>query len=84
MASRWVGGEAVANKGKAGQTSPAYKIDTVPYAAMAKQAGELADRALLRYGEPRMSLLDLRRHVDEQLQGTSLSECIVGEREAEW
>ncbi len=61
-----------------------YKLDSKPYADKVKKAGELADKALRRYGEPTMSLAELRAAIDRELQGLSLSEFILREREAGW
>lgn len=55
---------------------PSYKIDSKLNADKVRKAGELADRILSRYGEPSMSLDELRAALDRQLQGVSLSELI--------
>lgn len=61
-----------------------HKLDSKPYADKVKKAGELADKALRHFGEPTMSLAELRAAVDRELQGLSLSEFILREREAGW
>ena len=48
------------------------------------KANKLAKQALERYGEPTMTLAQLRAALDEQLKGISLSDLIVKEREAGW
>ena len=60
-----------------------YKLDSKPYADKVKKAGEAADRALRRNGEPRMSLAKLRAALDKKLS-SSLTELILKEREARW
>jgi len=47
-------------------------------------ATKLAKQALERYGEPTMTLAELRAVLDQQLKGISLSDLIVKEREAGW
>ena len=47
-------------------------------------ATKLAKQALERYGEPTMTLAELRAVMDQQLKGISLSDLIVKEREAGW
>ncbi len=59
-------------------------LDSGPYAAKIKRAGQQADDLLRRYGEPAMSLDELRSKLDQELIGVSLSELVVKEREAEW
>ncbi len=61
-----------------------YKLDVEPYADMVKRAGQAAIRALKRYGEPTLSLAELRTRLEKELKGVSLSELILKEREAGW
>lgn len=61
-----------------------YKLDSRPYSTMVRQTGELADKALARYDDPKMSLTELRRVMDKHLQGVSLSDWLLKEREAGW
>lgn len=68
---------------RARKVAQMYKFDSKPYADKVKKAGEAADRALRRYGEPRMSLSQLRAALDKEL-GVSLTELILKEREARW
>ncbi|HAL47777.1 MAG: hypothetical protein FI707_09235 [SAR202 cluster bacterium] len=61
------------------------KLDTKKYLDKFKRTGELADRALSRYGEPTMSLEELRAALDRELPpGFSLTEFVLREREAAW
>lgn len=61
-----------------------YKLDSGPYADRIKKAGESADRALARYGEPTMSLAELHGKLAKELGRISLTELILKEREAGW
>ena len=61
-----------------------YRLDSKPYADMLKKAGEAADGALQRYGQPTMSLAELRTRLDRELRDISLTELILKEREAGW
>jgi hypothetical protein len=60
------------------------KPDPTQYADAVKKAREAADRALRRYGEPTMSLTELRAAVDTELKAISLSKVILRERRAQW
>lgn len=71
-------------RNRTNKMTPMYKLDSKPYADKVRRAGELADRALQRYGEPSMSLVELRETLDRQLHRVSLSELIIKEREAGW
>ncbi|MBI4303232.1 MAG: hypothetical protein HY665_02690 [Chloroflexi bacterium] len=71
-------------KDKAGKVSSVHKLDSKAYAEKVRLAGRLADKALQRYGEPTMSLADLRVVVGRKLRGASLSDLIIKEREAGW
>ena len=70
--------------GRVTQVTHMYKLDGKPYADKLKKAGKAADRVLQRYGEPVISLAELRNRVDKELVSTSLTELIVREREAGW
>lgn len=61
-----------------------YKLDSKPYADMMKKAGEAADGVLKRYGQPTVSLAELRTRLDRELRDISLTELILKEREAGW
>lgn len=47
-------------------------------------ATKLAVQALQHYGEPTMTLAELRAVLNKQLKGISLSDLIIKEREAGW
>ena len=59
------------------------QLDSKKCADRVKNATELAVQALQRYGEPTMSLEDLRATLDQELEGMSLSELILIERDSE-
>jgi hypothetical protein len=48
------------------------------------KATKLVKDALAQYGEPTMSLEELRRELNKQLKGISLSDLIVEERQKGW
>ena len=59
-----------------------YKLDSKRYTDKVKQARRSADKALKRYGEPTMSLDELRTTLDSELREVSLTELIIKERKA--
>jgi len=59
-----------------------YKLDSRPYMDKVRRTAKLADRALEHYGEPTMSLDELRATLDRELEGLLLSELLIKEREA--
>lgn len=61
-----------------------YKLDSKPYADKVKRAGEAADHLLKRYGEPTVSLAELRTRLASELKTISLTELMLKEREAGW
>lgn len=61
-----------------------YKLDSKLYADKVERAREAAARLLKRYGEPTMSLDELRVRLARELKGISLTELILKEREAGW
>ena len=67
-----------------GKTALIYKLNTKPYTEKVKKTVKLADRSLSLYGEPSMSLEQLRATVDKELGDSSLTELIIKEREAGW
>ena len=71
-------------KHKEGRTNPIYKLDSGAYADKVRKAGELADKALRNYGEPTMSLAELRTMIAKRLHGVSLVELVIKERKAGW
>ncbi len=48
------------------------------------KATKMVDEALKKYGEPTMTLAELRAALDKELKGISLSEFIIKDREAGW
>lgn len=67
-----------------GKMAHIYKLDVEPYADMVKRAGQAATRALKRYGQPTLSLAELRTQLEKELKGVSLTDLILKEREAGW
>ncbi len=49
-----------------------------------KKAGALVVRVLSQYGEPTLSLDELRAELEKELKGVSLTELILRDREAGW
>ena len=60
------------------------KLDSKPCTKKVETATRLAVQALERYGEPTMTLTELRALVGRQLKGVSLSDLIIQERQAGW
>ena len=52
------------------------------YPDKAKKAGKVADIALCLYGEPTLSLSQMRTALARQLHGTSLTDAVIHDREA--
>ena len=48
------------------------------------RATKLAKKALEKYGEPTMTLEELRAVVSKQLKGISLSELVIEDRQQGW
>ena len=69
---------------RAGRVMNVYKLDSKPYADTALRMQRLVDRVLGPYGEPVMSLAELRATLGKQLRKVSLSELVLKEREAGW
>lgn len=74
----------MARSERSGHATHMYKLDRKPYADNVRKAGKVADRVLRRYGEPVISVLELRKGVDKELGSASLTELILREREAGW
>ncbi len=74
----------MARSERSGRVAHMYKLDGKPYADKVRKASKAADRVLRRYGEPVISLAELRNRVDKELGSTSLTELILREREAGW
>ena len=60
------------------------KLDSKSCTKKVETATRLALQALERYGEPTMTLKELRALVGQQLKGVSLSDLIIQERHAGW
>lgn len=74
----------MATRQKTGRMTHMYKLDSKLYADSVKNAGEAAGRALRSYGEPTVSLSELRARVNSELGTLSLAELILKERAAGW
>jgi len=72
------------SKSHAAGTVRTRRLNSKAYLAMFKDTGEAADKALERYGDPQMTLAELRRALDERLGDFSLGDWVVKEREAGW
>ena len=59
-----------------------HPLDAEPYLSMTRRTTEAAVRALARYGEPTMSLEELRRLLHAQLGDVSLAEEVIRNRKA--
>ncbi len=59
-------------------------LDADPYASILADAAKAARAALGRYGEPRMTLEQLRRAIADACPGISLSEAVLQQRETGW
>ena len=60
------------------------KLDSKANMNKVAKATKLAHKALERYGEPPMTLEQLRAVVSEELKGISLSELVIQERQQGW
>ena len=60
------------------------KLDSKANMNKVAKATKLAYKALERYGEPTMTLEQLRAVVSEELKGISLSELVIQERQQGW
>jgi hypothetical protein len=67
-----------------GKVAHMYKLDSKPYSDSVKNAGKAADRVLRRYGDPTLSLAELRTRVARELGEASLADLVLKEREAGW
>jgi len=48
---------------------------------MIEETSALADKALEEYGQPAMTLTELRQAITERLRGVSLSDWLIQERQ---
>ncbi len=60
------------------------ELDSKRTRAKVAKATKLVQDALAQYGEPTMSLEELRQELNNQLKGISLSDLIVEERQKGW
>jgi len=60
------------------------KLDSKSCTKKVATVTKLAVQALERYGEPTMTLVELRAVMKQQLKGISLTDLVVQEREAGW
>ena len=74
-------GKKAPTKSRSG-TAPQSLLDGEPYRSMLARTHDRASRALARYGEPRMSLQELRAATAGL--PVSLSETVLAERRAGW
>ena len=51
---------------------------------MLRQTSVSAEQALKRYGDPKLSLADLRRSLDRHLPSGKLFDAILAERDVGW
>lgn len=72
----------MAPRSRPNKLTPVQKLDAKLNEPKIKAASELARRVLSHYGEPTMSLAELRAALDQRLGGVSLSELIIKDREA--
>ncbi|MBI4288845.1 MAG: hypothetical protein HY671_10505 [Chloroflexi bacterium] len=69
-------------KNRANRTVAVDKLDSKPYSDKVRRTGELAYKTLASYGEPTMTLSQLRAALDQQLGDVSLSDFVIKERQA--
>jgi hypothetical protein len=60
------------------------KLDSKQHLKAVAKATKMVDQALEKYGEPTMTLAELRVALDRELRGISLSELIIKERQSGW
>ncbi len=70
------------SKRQTAEASALQKLDALESSPEFRRTRELVDSALRKYGEPRMSLMDLRKAVDKCMGEAVLSEAIIEAREA--
>ncbi len=67
-------------KRKVSRAVPRTRPGEKPWEAKVRKATAMAEEALRHYGEPTMSLEELRRRVDAQLGKISLSKLVIKDR----
>ena len=60
------------------------KLDSKQHLKAVAKATKMVDQALKKYGEPTMTLAELRAALGRELEGISLSELIIKERQSGW
>ena len=60
------------------------ELDSKRTRAKVAKATKLAQKALEQYGEPDMTLKELRAVVTQRLKGVSLSDLVIQERRQGW
>ena len=78
---RW---KIMAPRRKAAKAVKTNKLDSKPYIDKTRKAGEMARQAMARYGQPAISLPELRKRLSEEVRGSSLLELINRDHESGW
>ena len=60
------------------------KLDSKRNLKLVAKAAKMVDQALSKYGEPTMTLAELRAALDQELQGVSLSDLVLEDRRKGW
>ena len=60
------------------------KLDSKQHLKAVAKATKMVDRALKKYGNPTMTLAELRAALDQELPGVSLSDLIIKDRQTGW
>ena len=60
------------------------KLDSKQHLKAVAKATKMVDQALEKYGEPKMTLAELRAALAKELPEISLSELIIKERQSGW
>ena len=60
------------------------KLNSKQHLKEVAKARKMVAQALGHYGEPTMTLVELRAAMDKELKGISLSELIIKERQSGW
>ena len=60
------------------------ELDSKRTLAKVARATKLIDKTFKQYGEPTISLAELRQELNKQLKGVSLGDLIVEERQKGW
>ena len=74
----------MAHGNKLRRVAKGSSLDTEPFAKMLARTRQAARVALERYGEPQMSVAELRSAMAKALPDTSFAQVLLREREAEW